>query len=229
MADNVAITAGSGTTVRTKDRGGIETQVVIVDWNTAGSETLAVPTFATTSIDGGIVSIGATGDAAVTTNTTGTLSGKIRGIVALLAAALPTARGQQTMANSMGVTLASDQSALNVAVVQASSGGTLLFRNTALKATATAVKASAGGVYAFDVHNLDGAEAWLHFYDLAAASVVVGTTTPVWTVWVPASGAKDQTFMVPLKFTAAIAVAATTTIGGLTAPTNGELVNIAYY
>lgn len=55
--------------------------------------------------------IGAVGDAAVTTNTTGTLSGKLRGIVALLvaiAAQLPASLGIKTAANSLSVTHASD-------------------------------------------------------------------------------------------------------------------------
>jgi hypothetical protein len=56
MADNVAITAGSGTTIRTKDRTAVETQIVALDLNPAGAETLmsgTMPTQDTPATSGG--------------------------------------------------------------------------------------------------------------------------------------------------------------------------------
>lgn len=59
--------------------------------------------------------IGATGDAAVVTDTTGTLSGKIRGLVKWVAERMPAALGQGTMAQSLPVVLPSNQSSIPVA------------------------------------------------------------------------------------------------------------------
>lgn len=42
MADNVDVTPGSGATVRTKDRSGVETQAVIVDKNGGANENLGL-------------------------------------------------------------------------------------------------------------------------------------------------------------------------------------------
>ena len=71
-------------------------------------------TFASTVADGANVNQGANADAAVVTDTTGTLSGKIRGLVKWAFERMPAALGQTTMANSLPVTLASNQSAVPV-------------------------------------------------------------------------------------------------------------------
>ena len=60
------------------------------------------------------VAIGATGDAAVTTDAVGTLSGKIRGLVKWVAERMPAALGQGTMVQSFPVVVASNQSAVPV-------------------------------------------------------------------------------------------------------------------
>lgn len=68
---------------------------------------------AVTVADGADVAEGSTTDAAVSTDTTGTISGKLRGLVKLLAAWIGTL-GQKTMANSAPVVIASDQSAVPI-------------------------------------------------------------------------------------------------------------------
>jgi hypothetical protein len=76
-------------------------------------------TSASTIADGADVTLGAIADAAVTTNTTGTVSGKLRGIVAHLVTLLsrwPASLGSLTKAGSVSVTLASDQGDLPVAI-----------------------------------------------------------------------------------------------------------------
>lgn len=47
MADNSTLNqnSSSGDVYRSKDRSGVKSQIVIIDWNTGGSETLSVPTF----------------------------------------------------------------------------------------------------------------------------------------------------------------------------------------
>lgn len=70
--------------------------------------------FGSTVADGANVNQGANADAAVVTDTTGTLSGKLRGLVKWAFERMPAALGQATMANSLPVTLASNQSAISV-------------------------------------------------------------------------------------------------------------------
>lgn len=92
--------------------------------------------------DGVDVALGATTDAAVSTDTTGTISGKLRGLVKLLAAALPASLGQKAMAASLPVVLASDQAAipvtasagtnLNTSALALESGGNLAGAATSL-------------------------------------------------------------------------------------------------
>lgn len=60
---------------------------------------------------GASVDIGAVADAAVTTDTTGSLSGKLRGIVKWCYERTPASLGQKTKANSLPVVIASDQDA----------------------------------------------------------------------------------------------------------------------
>lgn len=69
---------------------------------------------AVTIADGADVAEGATTDAAVITDTTGTISGKLRGLVKWAFERMPAALGQTTMANSLSVVIASNQSELTV-------------------------------------------------------------------------------------------------------------------
>lgn len=69
---------------------------------------------AATIADGADVAEGSTTDAAVITDTTGTVSGKLRGLVKHAYERMPAALGQTTMAASLPVTLANNQSALPV-------------------------------------------------------------------------------------------------------------------
>lgn len=67
--------------------------------------------------------IGAVADAAVITDTTGSLSGKLRGLVKIFAERFPAALGQGTKAQSLSVTLASNQDALQLTAGSQSIGG----------------------------------------------------------------------------------------------------------
>lgn len=58
--------------------------------------------------------VGATSDAAVTTDTTGTASGKLRGLVKWAFERMPASLGSKTSANSLPVVVASDQAAIAV-------------------------------------------------------------------------------------------------------------------
>jgi hypothetical protein len=70
---------------------------------------------AVTVVDGSDVAEGATTDAAVITDTTGTISGKLRGLVKWAFERMPASLGQKVMASSLPVVLASDQASVPVA------------------------------------------------------------------------------------------------------------------
>ena len=67
--------------------------------------------------------------------------------------------------------------------------GLLNFRNTALTNTASQIKATAGQTRGWNFINLNAIAVYIKFYDALAASVVVGTTTVVRTLAIPAGGA----------------------------------------
>lgn len=69
---------------------------------------------AVTVADGADVTQGALADAAVITDTTGTLSGKLRGLVKWAFERMPASLGQKTAAASLPVVIASDQSAVKI-------------------------------------------------------------------------------------------------------------------
>ena len=69
---------------------------------------------AVTIADGADVAEGATTDAAVTSDTTGTVSGKLRGLVKWAYERMPASLGQKTKTNSFPVVVASDQDAIAV-------------------------------------------------------------------------------------------------------------------
>ena len=119
-----------------------------------------------------------------------------------------------------------------IAPITGTTGGATPFRNAAVTNTAVAVKASAGKVWWYNIHNPGVALAYLHFYDVAAASVTVGVTVPTLSLALPsiatASVALDAANAVGIQFSTAISVAATTTPGGAVAPGTALVVNAGY-
>jgi len=85
------------------------------------------------------------------------------------------------------------------------------FRSLTVDETAAqAIKGSAGNIHGWNIYNPNAYDVFVKFYDIAAASVVVGTTAVVRTLQIPAQGSvvieKDQ----PIQaFNTAISVAAT--------------------
>ena len=101
----------------------------------------------------------------------------------------------------------------------AASGGGSVFRSVTLTNTAVAVDASPGTVSMIHAANTGGSAAlcYLQLYDVAAASVTVGTTTPTITLAIAASTVLTLPLSTPIQFATAISAAATTTAGGSTA------------
>lgn len=90
---------------------------------------------------------------------------------------------------------------------------------TALTNTAQVVKGSAGKFGGYYIYNPNSVAIYVMVYDIAAASVTVGTSTAKLVFCIPAVGAANLEMVVGIPFATAIAIAAATTGGGNTAPT----------
>lgn len=132
------------------------------------------------------------------------------------------------------VALPTGTNSLGKVVPEASSSGAALqvSRNAALSNTAVAISAISGRLYGWHVFNPGTALAYVQVYNLAAASVVVGTTTPTITLALPSNSTSnvgvDGLFSIPVEFSSAISMAATTTPTGGTAPGTALLANMFY-
>lgn len=143
--------------------------------------------------------------------------------------------GQNTMANSLPVVLASNQTSIPVTLNTSTTGGWSTYSaqggtgNALLTNSAIAIAASAASLGGVDFVNLGGSAAFVQIFNVAAASVVLGTTVPKIVKWVPAGGSWEEKFGdVGIAFSTAISVAATTTTTGSTAPGTGINANIEY-
>ena len=109
MANNFAVLDGAGAskTIKTTDNAGVHTPHHNVDAIAAGAS----------------ADIGAVADSAVITDTTGSLSGKLRGVVKWAFERMPTALGQTTMSASLPVAIASNQTGIPLSAGNAMIGG----------------------------------------------------------------------------------------------------------
>ena len=125
---------------------------------------------------------------------------------------------------------------VNISAVTATATAASVFRSLDLDETEEDVKTSAGTVYGMWVTNTATTTRFIKFYNATAATVVVGTTTPVLTIGIPGNSSDDVSgvFNVGgpgLAFSTAICVAATTGVldNDTGAPgANDVIVNIFY-
>ena len=90
---------------------------------------------------------------------------------------------------------------------------------TALTNTAQVIKASAGNFYGYYIYNPNATATYVMLYNVAAASVTVGTTTPFMVFCIPATAGANLSLATPITFTnAGWSIAAATTGGGNSAP-----------
>ena len=116
------------------------------------------------------------------------------------------------------------------------SGGTTLYKNIDVDESEDQVKGSAGQVFWVHAINLKATPLYLKFYNVAAASVTVGTTVPDLTFPVPSAGDTNGagfTLAIPngIAFSTAITIAGTTGVADNDsgAPGANELVvNLGY-
>lgn len=100
----------------------------------------------------------------------------------------------------------------DVGLVPRTTGGCDIFRSIDLDETEEEVKATAGQVYGYYFFNASASVRFIKWYNATAANVTVGTTTPVLTLPIPAGAAGHVSLPVPMAFSTAITVAATTAV-----------------
>ena len=116
------------------------------------------------------------------------------------------------------------------------SGGATPYQNLDVDETEDEVKGTAGQIYFIHAINLGTAPRYLKFYNATAATVVVGTTTPVLTYPIPTQGDSNGagfSLSIPngIAFGTAITIAATTgfAVADTGAPgANEVIVNLGY-
>lgn len=109
--------------------------------------------------------------------------------------------------------------------------GSTPFRSITLTNAAVAIKATAGCVSGVHLSNraAGAVELYLHLYDLAQASVTVGTTAPTRSYHIAAGGIIDRDPPIPWGFLVAITAAITTTPnGGAAAGVLPDIIDIEY-
>lgn len=211
MADNILVTSGTGNTIAADDVGGVLHQRVKISQGADGSATdvsSAAPlqvTLANGTVPSHAVTNAGTFAVQATLQAGSALAGKF-GI-------------DQT---TPGTTNATTQ------IPSAAGTGLSVSKTDALVATAVAVKASAGNLYGYHIYNSNTADMFVHFYNIASGSVSVGSSTRTISLCVPGGGVIDGLFSTPVAFSTAIAIAATTTITGSSAPGTGLLTDIFY-
>lgn len=182
-------------------------------------------TFAVQLADGADITLGAKADAKSTaTDTTAiTIMSVLKQISASVQAPPSQAVTNAGTFAAQAVLRPETANGLTTAMFSGSDGSSILV------ATAQVVKASAGQLYGYYVYNPEAAVTFVHFYNVAAASVTVGTTNPQMTLAIPAGSAANVTIPQGIVFSnAGWSVAATTTAGGNTAPATGASLVVWY-
>lgn len=97
-------------------------------------------------------------------------------------------------------------------------GGWSVSSQTALSNSKTSVKGSSGNFGGYMFYNPNSSAVYIQVWDVASASVTVGTTAPTYVIPLPATAAANVEFSNGINHATAITVAATTTATGSTAP-----------
>lgn len=239
MADNVEITAGTGTSVSTDDAGASgHVQRVKLSYSADG-----VATHVAADVDGLLVNLGTNNDVTVTSLpalVAGTAN--IGDVDVLTLPALPA--GTNNIGDVDILTVPADPFGANADAASASGSISAKLRQiattgipdaspsastdnasssdgaTALTSTAQEIKASAGTLVGYYIYNPNASAQFVQFYNTAQGSVTVGTTAPLFMLTIPAASAANL-WMQPrgVSFSTAMSWAATSTSGGNGAPT----------
>jgi hypothetical protein len=225
MADGVAITAGSGTTILTDDTGaGGHAQIVKLAIATDGSATL-IPADATLGITVNPNNLLAD-DAAFTPGTSKVMP------VGFEADEGSTDSVDEGDVGAARMTLDRKQI---VTTQPHTAGGLSIFRSIDLDESEEEVKATAGCIYGIWVSNMATSTRFVKFYNLTAANTTVGSSTPVITIAVPGNSSDDVTGLLSsthgIMFDTAISAAATTGIADADtgAPSANDVILNVFY
>jgi len=163
--------------------------------------------------DGANVALGATTDASVTGDNTGTVSAKLRGINRMIASVW------DSVNNRLKVNIENTLTAPVFATLSPNAtGGWSVNSQTGLTNTKVAVKASAGTFGGYMIYNPNASAVYIQVFDVASGSVTLGTTTPTYVITLPATAGANVEFTNGINHATAITLAATTTATGSTAP-----------
>lgn len=147
------------------------------------------------------------------------------------------ALGQATMANSLPVAIASNQSPVQVNLAASASATGLSTYSTidgqpggSANASGVVVKNTAGKVHGYDLFNLASSVRYVKLYN-ASAVVDEASATPVRVLAIPANSGLVRTSVTGISFSIGIVIRCVTGVGNTdnTAPTaNDVIVNLDY-
>lgn len=118
-----------------------------------------------------------------------------------------------------------------VGLYPVTAGGTKIFRSLSVTATKAEVSATPAQIYGWSIRNSGAAAVFLKIYNAPAASVTVGTTTPVMTIPISIASARDVAWPQGIEFTSGITIACVTGVADndtTAAGANECVVNILY-
>ena len=216
MADNVAVTPGTGAIIATDDVGGIQYQIVKLD---VGGDGLSSPvtSIATETTLNHIFDLLNSGAPLVTIQGNQNHDGALGDSFAPVLTGGRASSIAQADVSTDGDMVAAwflRNGAQATTSVPTTSGGLLIGKKISANSTnATNLKASIGQVYAIYAHNTNAAVRYLKLYN-KASSPTVGSDTPVITFPIPGStsgnGAILDTGGMGIEFTTGISYALTT-------------------
>lgn len=221
MVDNVAITAGSGTSIATDDVAGVHYQVVKTAFGALDTATL---TSTSNPFPVSLTNVEKAEDAAHSSGD--------KGVMALGVVTTSGAGTSVTDQDYAALTL-NAVGGLRVTPVPDTVGGMSFVKNIDVDESEDAVKTSAGLLFGLILQNLHATtDRFVKIYNATVASVVVGTTVPDLTFKVEANSIEHITFGIyGIAFGTAITIAATTGLADNDsgAPGNNEVIATVLY
>ena len=174
-------------------------------------------------------SLGKAEDAAHTTGDVGVMALGVR-------AASPTERSAGPTDGDYEPFATNEVGAVWTTPTASANGGLSIFRSLDIDESEEEIKASAGTIYGMWVTNTATSTRFVKFYNATAASVTVGTTTPVITIGIPGNTSDDVSGNfgpggMGIGFATAISVAATTAAADndTGAPSAGDVIINVFY
>lgn len=134
------------------------------------------------------------------------------------------------VAQGVAATLNASTNLVGMVGLSASTSSAALtnFYNASLTNTVTAVKTSAARMHEYDLYNPNSTGVWVQLFNLAVASVTLGTTAPTRTIYIPATSGRDWSSPYSSSWSTALTIACTTTNTNNVAPASPIQAYIGY-